>query len=215
MTKPFNDITGQRFNLLTAVKHVAGQVWRFSCVCGNEVEVQRSSVIYDTSTVKSCGCLYRHTRKAHGYKMTVDIAGERFGNLTAIELVPLDERAPRSKGAYWKCQCDCGNLHTVRANLLRSGQTTSCGCKKTAANKPASAPTQPGDRYGRLTAVERVDGVFGPLGALWILGCDCGNVTIAQQKYIRHGTTTSCGCAKKEALKRSAQNNIGLKVHSP
>jgi hypothetical protein len=51
-----------------------------------------------------------------------DIAGQRFGRLTA-------ERFAYSRnGAHWECLCDCGERTTVRASLLRNGTTKSCGC---------------------------------------------------------------------------------------
>ena len=33
--------------------------------------------------------------------------GNRYGKLVVIERVPKPEGRP--KGAYWLCQCDCGN----------------------------------------------------------------------------------------------------------
>ena len=42
-------------------------------------------------------------------KRTKDITGMKFGSLTAIEFAYVDNRQ-----AYWKFQCDCGNIHTAR-----------------------------------------------------------------------------------------------------
>lgn len=32
--------------------------------------------------------------------------------------------------AAWRCQCDCGEQSTISSNALRSGSTSSCGCRK-------------------------------------------------------------------------------------
>ena len=32
--------------------------------------------------------------------------------------------------SYWICDCDCGNRKTISANLLKRGNTKSCGCLK-------------------------------------------------------------------------------------
>lgn len=55
-----------------------------------------------------------------------DLTGQRFGRLTAIE---IDERGERGK-TYWICECDCGNIKSVRSDLLTRGSTKSCGCIK-------------------------------------------------------------------------------------
>lgn len=52
-----------------------------------------------------------------------DLAGERFGRLTAIDFV---ER--RGNQAAWRCVCDCGNERVVLSGNLRAGHTRSCGC---------------------------------------------------------------------------------------
>ena len=33
-------------------------------------------------------------------------------------------------GNYWKCQCDCGNITSVRTEHLSQGHIKSCGCLK-------------------------------------------------------------------------------------
>lgn len=53
----------------------------------------------------------------------LDIAGGRFGRLTALR------RDGHINGSIaWKCLCECGNGHRVKANYLVSGHTASCGC---------------------------------------------------------------------------------------
>lgn len=53
-----------------------------------------------------------------------DLTGRVFGKLTVIEFDKLDER----KFAWWKCQCECGNIKSIRGSRLVAGTTTSCGC---------------------------------------------------------------------------------------
>lgn len=55
--------------------------------------------------------------------MTRNIKGERFGRLTAIEIVGKLRR-----GNLWRCVCDCGGEKRALAYALRSGQVRSCGC---------------------------------------------------------------------------------------
>lgn len=52
----------------------------------------------------------------------VDIAGQQFGRLTALEPV-WDNKRTR-----WKCRCECGVVKLYDTGNLRSGSTTSCGC---------------------------------------------------------------------------------------
>lgn len=56
-----------------------------------------------------------------------DIAGEKFGRLTVIELNHIKKYKHGSK-TYWLCKCNCGNEKVVRRDHLISGKTQSCGC---------------------------------------------------------------------------------------
>lgn len=53
----------------------------------------------------------------------IDIAGQRFGRLVALE-----RRIGKFPQAYWLCRCDCGNEGVYRQIYLRRGTTKSCGC---------------------------------------------------------------------------------------
>ena len=56
----------------------------------------------------------------------IDLTGHKYGRLTVIEYAGT---AHKKRENVWKCQCDCGNIRIVTGSHLRSGHTTSCGCK--------------------------------------------------------------------------------------
>lgn len=57
----------------------------------------------------------------------IDLTGQRFGRLTVIERV--ETPTGHGRAARWKCVCDCGNItEKPTTSMLRSGQSTSCGC---------------------------------------------------------------------------------------
>lgn len=55
-----------------------------------------------------------------------DIAGQKFGRLSAVAYVGSNKRGL----AMWECDCDCGARITAAGAWLRSGNTNSCGCLK-------------------------------------------------------------------------------------
>lgn len=71
----------------------------------------------------------------------VDITGQKFGMLTAIE--PTDQR--KDKKIVWRCRCDCGREVFVTAKELRAGKTQTCG--------KHGREDLTGQRFGRLTAL--------------------------------------------------------------
>jgi len=123
-----NNLQGRQFGYLTAIeldekltqeKHRT--YWKCKCICGVEKSVRSDSLL--EGRIISCGC-YVKKRNAESY---IDIAGQVFGLLTAIKVVP-DERS----GACWLCQCKCGNTCVVKSINLRKGITQSCGCLNSA-----------------------------------------------------------------------------------
>lgn len=56
----------------------------------------------------------------------LDITGEKFGRLTAIEFAGYDKFG----AVTWRCKCECGNEITVASGRLRYGKVSSCGCLK-------------------------------------------------------------------------------------
>ena len=60
-----------------------------------------------------------------GRRVLIDMTGVRHGRLLGIS---YSHRGP-SGHAHWHFVCDCGTMVTVDASRVRSGNTTSCGCR--------------------------------------------------------------------------------------
>lgn len=56
-----------------------------------------------------------------------DYSGKRFGFLVAKRLVERD--ASKENNHVWLFDCDCGNEKAAKIKSVRSGSTSSCGCK--------------------------------------------------------------------------------------
>lgn len=125
ISKKCKDITGQKFNKLTAIHPVAqnrknGVIWLFKCDCGS---LHNSLLANVTSgQVASCGCTMKP--KIGEHRLFKDITGEKFNKLTVIKLTGKR----RGKAIEWECLCDCGKTTFVASNNLRSGAVKSCGC---------------------------------------------------------------------------------------
>lgn len=136
----------------------------------------------------------------------IDRTGQRFGRLSVLEY------AGPNSGATWKCKCDCGTYTIVRADNLRTGKTTSCGCymRESLATATAKMRGQPsaqrrditGKRFGRLLATYRT-GTF-EVGknksrhSFWMFKCDCGTEKQLDLNSVTTGKVVSCGCYNRE-----------------
>lgn len=61
----------------------------------------------------------------------LDLVGQTYGRLTVIEFAGTRRTTGGESKRSWLCRCSCGKETTVDIGLLRSGNTTSCGCYKT------------------------------------------------------------------------------------
>ena len=123
--KAEQSLIGQRFGSLEVIEFARRNnsnklVYRCKCDCGNEIEVIGQHL--KNGNTKSCGC-YR--KQANTNRLTKDETDKIYGRLTVLEY-----DFNRDNEAWWKCQCECGNVISVRGTDLRSGNTKSCGCIK-------------------------------------------------------------------------------------
>lgn len=113
------ELTGKRFDRLLVTEYLGAGRWKCQCDCGKTVTCTSKDLT--SGRIKSCGC-YRKD-KMTGQRVYHDISGNRFGNLTAIELY---ER--KNNKDYWMCKCTCGRNHIAEYNNLIHGGIKSCGC---------------------------------------------------------------------------------------
>ena len=69
------------------------------------------------------------------------------------------------------------------------------------------AINEEGKRYGKLTVIKR-NGSSKDGKAMWLCKCDCGGYVTTIGKSLRNGDCTSCGCHRKEVLKRGGKANL-------
>ena len=129
--KRHNNITGQTFGHLTAIRRVENKGratrWLFKCVCGKEKIVFYDTVKAKNNPVTCCGCQKKIVRYSIAGSNSKDITGLRFGYLIAQKQAYKSLKGSRW---YWECLCDCGKTATVRLSNLKSGNIVSCGCMR-------------------------------------------------------------------------------------
>lgn len=130
--------------------------------------------------------------------VAIDRIVTKFGLLTVVSFNRSEKVYPASgKRAYTKrfydCLCECGNPVVVVINSLTSGNTSSCGCLRSAM-LVAKAEDLSNQKFNRLTALTKVEGK----GSFWNCICDCGNKSVVKAESLKSGGTKSCGCLQKE-----------------
>lgn len=120
--KPRNmELTGKTFGYWTCLRQTEERRWLCRCCCGQEQIVEEADLVCGIST--SCGC---HRSRSE------NLRGLRFGALTAVD--PLPNR-DSDNCVRWLCRCDCGEYTIVSSNRLKTGHTSSCGCRKYSAGR--------------------------------------------------------------------------------
>jgi len=177
--------TGRRFGKLTVQSPQEKGFSLCRCDCGRELPVRNTLLL--TGYLSSCGC-------GRGDGQKKDITGKRSGRVVALE----PTRKHKNGGILWRCRCDCGKEILTEAYKITGGLVKSCGCARR-----KDPPDLTGQRFGKLTALERRDREQWS-GDLWRCRCDCGRETMASARALRGGGVKSCGCARRESWKRRA-----------
>lgn len=127
--------------------------------------------------------------------------GKKFNRLLVLDVdkEKREEQIQQKKKKirkYYKCQCDCGNIISIRADAIISGHAKSCGClrgEKAKENGKQQALKLAGQRFGHLTAIEPDESTSS--GTKWICRCDCGKLVSVFTTNLTKLHTTSCGCS--------------------
>ena len=126
-----------------------------------------------------------------------DLTGQTFDRLTVIC------RDTDRKGVYWLCRCTCGNMVSVRAYHLTSGNTKSCGClnAENIHKKQRNSIDLTGRRYGALEVIKYVDSNHN--GTRWECKCHrCGSISVKTAAYLK--SAKSCGCISHDIAASAA-----------
>lgn len=123
----------------------------------------------------------------------IDLAGQRFGKLTVLEIT--NER--KNRQVVWKCHCDCGKITYVVGQALRTNHTTSCGCSR---KECKNVKNLLGQRFNKLVVFERA-GSNERREALWKCRCDCGNERICSSHQLIQMQVRSCQKCQNYASK--------------
>jgi len=67
---------------------------------------------------------------SRGGNNKIDLTGRKFGRLTVESEGSTNVSPCGAKQAMWNCRCECGKTVIVSAGNLRTGHTTSCGCRR-------------------------------------------------------------------------------------
>ena len=135
----------------------------------------------------------------------IDLTGQRFGRLTVLY---KDNNRITNSGSYWICQCDCGNIKSIKSSSLRRGEITSCGCYRTeqvmkSKIENGTVDNLIGQRFGLLTVIEKDYEQTKKYGTVyWICQCDCGNIKSIRGQNLKRkdeNRTISCGCKHKSS----------------
>ena len=61
---------------------------------------------------------------------------------------------------------------------------------------------KPNQRFGKLTTIQPTDERDGAGRVKWLCKCDCGNLTVVASSLLKNGSTQSCGCMRKESIRK-------------
>lgn len=209
---PIKNLTGQKFGHLTVLKlsekrHPINNkiLWECECDCGNKKIIYATSGNLKQGYKTSCGCEKIEQFKTVHKNKIKNLANKRFGNLTV--LYKIENISPLT----WHCICDCGQEVDRLATSLYQGKTTSCGCNRKNLRKSLI-----GQKFGKLTVIERSDNYISPLGKTQIMYkclCDCGNTTVVHSASLKQGLVNSCGCIRSigEMLVEKYLDSVNVK----
>lgn len=184
------DATGMRFGRLVAlfpVKCRNKKQWLCQCDCGNELVVAYG--VLNCGNTKSCGCMLREKSRQRWekYREEQNYIGKKFGRLTVVKFLYIKDEA-----AVYLFHCDCGNDVALKIDVVKRGNTRSCGCLHQEF-LDATKSDIIGQRFGKLV-VERYVGIDKHGNTLFECKCDCGNISVVTRHSLTRDHTHSCGC---------------------
>ena len=128
----------------------------------------------------------------------INMLNQVYGMLTVIAEAPSD----KSGNAMWECRCECGNIKIIQGRHLRSGNTTSCGCKRIKSlieYNHTRVKDLTNQKFGKLTALYSI-GSNNNKNIIWHCKCECGEECDVASHDLLTGNTKSCGCMRTKSF---------------
>lgn len=113
----------------------------------------------------------------------INLEGKVFGKLLVLEKDLVKTKAGDG-AAYWKCKCECGNVKSIRSDVLRKRNVSHCGC--------VTALVKIGDKFNLLTVIDTSNKIA--RSKYWKCLCECGNIIHVDTYGLTHRQSKSCGC---------------------
>lgn len=173
-----NDLIGNTFGDITVISSFGRGRYECRCTCG-EYKIMAGSDIRRGRGIKC-----NHFKEEERKKMI----GRRFGDLKVIDY----------KGEIYTCECVCRNKIEIPGSLLKNGNRTSCGCKKTRQTEEMI-----GKKFGELTIIEYLG------NSTYLCRCSCGNKVELVSGNLNKGCHKSCGCKSAELMRESKDRLLG------
>ncbi len=124
---------GQRFGHTVAIR-LAGKssngrpLWLCRCDCGRN-HTSRVERLHNNSCCRHCVSRFNKNGMAGNPAWNVvDIAGQRFGRLTALAPSHKKYYSRTKPKWWWRFRCDCGNECIIEKGNVVAGRQRSCGC---------------------------------------------------------------------------------------
>ena len=134
----------------------------------------------------------------------IDFTNKKIGHLTVI---CRSEQKPLNKtSAFWLCKCDCGKYCIKASYVLTKNKDASCGHvhkQKLGAKRRIDLT---GMRFGKLLILQYA--YSKNKRAVWKCQCDCGNVCFITGRYLKQGSTKSCGCYVAQCISKLKKKTI-------
>lgn len=128
----------------------------------------------------------------------IDLSGQHIEHFLVLERDFETQKIKQDKEVFWKCQCDCGTIFSVRGHDIRDRKIKSCGCWRKKVSRERNFIDLTGETFGKLKVLYEEPNIRADAHSVWVCQCDCGNIVNVSGRNFRKRTTQSCGCLKSQ-----------------
>ena len=106
--------------------------WTQTTVIGENIRINFSLSAYSNITDIRTDAILVDIVNSENNESVINYAANQ-GCPHLITNLQIDENNKYASNGkiYWKCQCDCGKIKSIKSSSLRRGEITSCGCYRT------------------------------------------------------------------------------------